>query len=180
MSSNTDNETTQQDDEGFVQRWSRVKYQGQSQAATIHDKLAEEIEQQPELEMPGDDDMPSIDSLTEDSDYIGFLSPNVSEQLRKQALRKLFSSPAFNIRDGLDDYDGEYTQFAKLGDIITADLKHQLEMESKKKLQQLADANIKEQETEMDSHVQQQAGLLEETVNSEQNIIEPSDDVEAT
>ena len=37
-----------------------------------------------------DADMPPIETLTEDSDYTGFMSPEVSEELRKLALRKLF------------------------------------------------------------------------------------------
>ena len=39
----------------------------------------------------------------------------VSESLRRLALRKLFHGADFNIRDGLDDYDGDYTSFVKLG-----------------------------------------------------------------
>ena len=58
-----------------------------------------------------DEDMPPLDSLDEDSDYSDFLSPGVSEALRRRALRKLFSSAVFNIPDGLDDYDDDFTSF---------------------------------------------------------------------
>ena len=79
-----------------------------------------------------DEDMPALDSLGEDSDYSGFLSPGVSEGLRRRALRKLFSSAVFNVPDGLDDYDDDFTTFAALGDIVTSDMKHQAEMEAER------------------------------------------------
>ena len=79
-----------------------------------------------------DEDMPPLDTLDEDSDYSGFLSPGVSETLRRRALRKLFSSAVFNIPDGLDDYDDDFTSFAALGDIVTSDMKHQAEVEAER------------------------------------------------
>lgn len=88
--------------------------------------------------------MPALDSLTEDSDYRGFLSPKVSEALRRKALRILFHGPTFNIRDGLDDYDEEFTHFAKLGDIVTADMRHQLEVEAQR-IRELTDAEMEMQ-----------------------------------
>lgn len=69
-------------------------------------------------------DLPDIDALTEQSDYSAFMAPNVSHEIRNLALRKLFRSQVFNIRDGLDDYDEDFTTFEKLGDIVTADMRH--------------------------------------------------------
>ncbi len=71
--------------------------------------------------------MPAISSLDETSDYSGFLSEKVSEALRRQALRKLFHSQCFNVCDGLDDYAEDFVSFAKLGEIVTSDMRHQLE-----------------------------------------------------
>ena len=79
-----------------------------------------------------DADMPDIESLGEESDYSGFMSSGVSDELRNLALRKLFKSPSFNIRDGLDEYDEDYTYFEKLGDIVTSDMKHEIEMQEQK------------------------------------------------
>ena len=84
--------------------------------------------------------MPALETLDEDSDYSGFMSSGVSDELRKMALRKLFSAPGFNVRDGLDEYDDDYTKFEKLGDVVTCDMKHQMEMEAMKKLQQEEDS----------------------------------------
>ena len=87
-----------------------------------------------------DEDMPPLASLDENSDYSGFLSPGVSEALRRRALRKLFSSAVFNVPDGLDDYDDDFTSFAALGDIVTSDMKHQAEMEAERAKQAQARA----------------------------------------
>ena len=87
-----------------------------------------------------DEDMPPLDSLGENSDYSGFLSSGVSEGLRRRALRKLFSSAVFNIPDGLDDYDDDFTSFAALGDIVTSDMRHQAEVEAERERQARADA----------------------------------------
>ena len=70
-----------------------------------------------------DADMPPIESLVASSDMSGFFSAGVSAALRKAALRHVFSQPQFNVRDGLNDYDGDYTVFEPLGDTITADMK---------------------------------------------------------
>jgi hypothetical protein len=76
--------------------------------------------------------MPDIDSMTIDSDFTGFLSPGVSDGLRKAALRKLFRSEVFNVCDGLDDYDEDYTTFKNLGAIFTADMRHQVELKAQR------------------------------------------------
>ena len=69
---------------------------------------------------PGDADMPPLESLGPESDYSGFMSPGVSEELRRVALRKLFHGPLYNITDGLDDYDDDFTSFAVLHEAFHA------------------------------------------------------------
>ena len=136
--------------EGFYSRWSKRKVQERSsQQADFHSQSAGDInssldttvdkqlfiESNQEKKLLCDEDMPALDSLDEDSDYSGFLSPGVSEKLRKLALHKLFHGQSFNLCDGLDDYDEEFTSFEKLGDIVTADMRFQMEQEAKRKLQ---------------------------------------------
>ncbi|ASJ75117.1 DUF3306 domain-containing protein [Granulosicoccus antarcticus] len=70
-----------------------------------------------------DADMPAVETLTSGSDLSGFFSKGVSSALRKAALRHVFRQPSYNVRDGLDDYDGDYTSFEPLGDTVTADMK---------------------------------------------------------
>ena len=173
------------EDRGFISRWSQRKLQNKSTepeasedeikqnifAKTTDDiGLKEASEQEAEapeteeqrlekLNTLTDEDMPDVDTLNEDSDYAGFMSSNVSDALRKIALQKLFHGKSYNIRDGLDEYDGDYTSFEKLDpSVITADMKHLLEVEAKKLLAQeeeekvllLAEAEAEESDVEED------------------------------
>jgi len=144
MTMDTEKSIDSANEEDFLHRWSRRKLAAHQDATEpSQDELADsKTEIDP---LPTDADMPPIETLTEDSDYSGFLSPGVSEALRKQALRKLFHSASCNICDGLDDYDEDFTKFAELGDIITADMKHQLEMEAQR-IRELAEAESSENE----------------------------------
>jgi hypothetical protein len=53
-------------------------------------------------------ELPAIDSLSLESDFTPFLRPEVDDTLRRQALKKLFAQPAFNVMDGLDVYIDDY------------------------------------------------------------------------
>ena len=90
-------------------------------------RLEDEEEPEPPPKPLTDADMPPVESLHFDSDFTGFLSPEVSEDLRRLALRKLFHSPALNVVDGLDEYADDFTKFEPLGNLITADMRHQME-----------------------------------------------------
>lgn len=63
-------------------------------------------------DLPGRElsELPSIDALTIDSDYSGFMQPGVDESLKRGALKKLFSDPRFNVMDGLDVYIDDYSK----------------------------------------------------------------------
>jgi len=139
--------------ESRLSRWSRRKQQ--SAEATREEDLAlqpgeqnlaevdipgavtDQDQQETEVEEPvlTDADMPAIESLSEDSNFGQFMSSGVSDELRNLALRKMYKAPFFNIRDGLDEYDEDFTSFEKLGDIVTADMRHQMEIEARKKLE---------------------------------------------
>lgn len=127
-------------DEDFLDRWSRRKLANNSDEAMDGPRpvpLAtgsnqQELETTVDAEPPPqltDADMPPLDSLDGDSDFSVFMSPGVSEQLRTLALRKLFHLPAFNITDGLNDYDEDYTRFAGLGNVVTQEMKRMLQRE---------------------------------------------------
>lgn len=77
-----------------------------------------------EASPPGEEELPPLEALDENSDYSAFMSSRVSASMRKQALRKLFRSAKFNYICELDDYIDDYTSFPALGDMITADMKH--------------------------------------------------------
>ncbi|MGB0847390.1 MAG: DUF3306 domain-containing protein [Thiolinea sp.] len=157
MSNNEQDIDTKQ--EGFLGRWARRKAAAQAEheqpvlpedtptppPVATEEGLLQQDSEDTEAPLPNkeasanppltDADMPPLETLTEDSDYTGFMSPEVSEELRKLALRKLFQGSAFHHRDGLDDYDDDFTKFAKLGDIVTSDMKHMAEVEAKRALE---------------------------------------------
>ncbi len=131
--------------EGFASRWSRRKQEVVNETAVedlpeiiegVDEPVDEETLAEKRLEKLNaltDEDMPDIETLNEDSDFSGFMSTGVSETLRKMALQKLFHGKTYNIRDGLDEYDGDYTSFEKLDpSVITCDMKHILEVEAEK------------------------------------------------
>ncbi|WP_260294823.1 DUF3306 domain-containing protein [Sedimenticola hydrogenitrophicus] len=112
--------------DNFVSRWSRLKQAAAAPPQPASESVAVPVPAEARETPPSDADMPPLESLDETSDYSGFLSEKVSETLRRQALRKLFHSELFNVCDGLDDYAGDFTSFAPLGDIVTSDMRHQL------------------------------------------------------
>ncbi len=96
-----------------------------------------------------DQDMPALEELGEDSDYQQFLSEDVSDSLRTQALRKLFRLAKYNVTDGLDDYTEDYHRFESLGEIITADIRYQLQRKQGDITEKVLTQNeISEEETE--------------------------------
>lgn len=114
--------------ESFLERWSRRKggATDAEEAGSIMAGPEAAALREAEAETPplADADMPPIESLGDDDDYSDFLSDGVSESLRQAALRRLFRSAKFNVTDGLDDYAEDFTTFAPLGNIVTADMKH--------------------------------------------------------
>ncbi len=139
-------DATESAEEGsFFRRWSSRKRRAlreraddvPAEAPVEESKAAEnDAAGEPERVLT-DEDMPPLDSLNEDSDYSGFMSPGVSESLRNLALRKMFLSSRYNFTDGLDDYADDFTKFAPLGDIITSDMRHQIEMQAERAKQKL-------------------------------------------
>ncbi|MCJ7555541.1 MAG: DUF3306 domain-containing protein [Gammaproteobacteria bacterium] len=117
--------------EDFISRWSQRKSEAEKQAASP--TVVETPE--PEPTPLTDEDMPPLESLDQDSDYSGFLSPGVSENLRQLALRKLFRSAKFNVTDGLNDYDLDYSKWVPLGDVVTCDMRFAMQR-AKEKLEQ--------------------------------------------
>ncbi len=55
-------------------------------------------------------ELPSVDSLTTESDFTPFMRADVDAGLQHKALRKLFSDPRFNVMDGLDVYIDDYSK----------------------------------------------------------------------
>ncbi len=128
---NTHPPTERHASDDFLTRWSSRKHEAKQALSPPEDEVQEETEVEA-VSLPTDADMPPIETLEESSDYTGFLSPEVSEELRCIALRKLFHGAAFTATDGLDDYADDFSSFAKLGDLITSDMRFQMEEAAKK------------------------------------------------
>ena len=88
-------------EEEFLTRWSRLKQQAREQPAATPPAV------DPEAPPP---ELPPLDELTIESDFSGFFHPKVDENLRRAALKKLFSDPHFNVMDGLDVYIDDYSK----------------------------------------------------------------------
>lgn len=52
--------------------------------------------------------LPTIESLTADSDFTPFMAKDVAPDMRNQAMKKLFTDPHYNVMDGLDIYIDDY------------------------------------------------------------------------
>lgn len=172
---------TRDSKESALSRWSRRKLETQQaeaqppaadEAAPVMDAPAEIAED--EKPLLTDADMPDIDTLTEESDFSPFMSDGVSDRLRNLALRKLFAAPVFNIRDGLDEYDDDFTQFEKLGDIITSDMRHRVEMEQEKLRERLA----AQEEAAPDAAAGDQDDMAEDEAEADE--IEDIEDIDDT
>lgn len=134
--------------EGFLSRWSRLKRRGeqplrggaapqlpeQPVPTEETDRAVAPATQQdlapgataaiatlpadPEGATSEPPELPSIESLNEDSDYSVFMNEGVPEDLKRLALRKLWRLTP-GIRDGLDDYDDDYTITKMVGEAIS-------------------------------------------------------------
>jgi Protein of unknown function (DUF3306) len=130
------------DPPSFLQRWSKLKSaardaERRAELAPADASATTDVDlaaQRPPLTGPAETVLPDLDQLHQDSDYSAFLSPAVDPLLRRAALRKLFHSAKFNVLDGLDDYSDDFTNFAPLGDIVTADMRHHLERAARRLL----------------------------------------------
>lgn len=119
--------------ESFLSRWARVKLDGEKNGAADHASPAvpdnADIESQntsidaplqhksaedarPERTLPASklpSALPSLESLTAESDFAPFMAKDVDPQLRNLAMKKLFTDPHYNVMDRLDTYIDDYS-----------------------------------------------------------------------
>jgi len=135
-----------------------------------------------------DDDMPELKTLTAESDISMFFNRGVTAALRKAALNTIFQLPKYNIRDGLNDYDEDYTVFEPLGDTVTCDMKfHQRrkereareaeELAEQERLAQADEEALAEQSEDVEGEATEATESAESTESTEMdNDVEASDD----
>jgi hypothetical protein len=101
--------------EPLIARWSRLKQEARERP-------------QPDAPKPADakplPELPPVDKLVFESDFKGFMDTRVDEAVRRVALKKLFSDPRFNIKDGLDDYAENYAAMEDLSEDVVDQLQH--------------------------------------------------------
>ena len=109
--------TTKEQEEPFLSRWSRLKQEAHDQPPQTKapEKAVDPKEPPPEL--------PPVEKLTFDSDYRAFFHPKVDEDVRRAALKKLFSDPRFNVMDGLDVYIDDYSKTEPIPPAMLAGLR---------------------------------------------------------
>jgi hypothetical protein len=119
--------------ESFFARWAKRKPQdGQEQAppmpAPEGDANNTPAEQRTDIEAQREQQraltMEDVARLTPESDFRPFVARGVDENIKRSALKKLFSDPHFNVMDGLDVYIDDYNKFTPIPPQMLAALNH--------------------------------------------------------
>jgi hypothetical protein len=121
-------------EDGLLSRWSRRKAQARSGRAPAEPPAGAAVVAQWPVAPPSHPDpvalpaaaavidstppppappMPTLADaakLTPDSDFSRYVMPGVDEDVKRAAMKKLFSDPHFNVMDGLDTYIDDYGQ----------------------------------------------------------------------
>lgn len=123
--------TTHDDDESFLSRWSRRKRESNAEPESEAEESSDIVPEQAEPS-PISAEQERSPSLPEDEEKPIWQQKDSDPELKRKALRELFSQAEFNHRDGLNDYDHDYTKERKLGDIVTAQMKRMIKLAEQK------------------------------------------------
>ena len=99
----------------FLERWSRLK-KATATASTAPQRNSLEGVDLPDAEA-------LLANLGPDSDFTTFLRKEVSEAVRRKAMKTLFADPQLNVIDPLDIYIDDYSIFEPIPDAMMATLK---------------------------------------------------------
>jgi len=182
-------------EDGFLGRWSQRKQSAPNQSQpTAEEAQSQLLDEELPTDLPTDDlpaevtdtavnavtaedtdtpvltdvDMPDVDTLNADSDYSPFLSEGVSKELRNLALKKLFFSGKFALRDGLDDYDDDFTYFEPLGDTVTSDMKFHARRKERAREEELAREEMALREEDAEELEEESQEEVSEELTSEE------------
>jgi hypothetical protein len=97
-------------DEPFLSRWSRRKNQSRDGSEPVPPPSVPAEPVAKAAPAAAAEPLPPIESLTPESDFTGFMKPDVDEGLKRRALKTLFQDPQFNVMDGLDTYIDDYSK----------------------------------------------------------------------
>lgn len=91
----------------FLERWSRLK------------KAADKV-----AEVETVDAETLLENLTPESDFGQFMREEISEEIRRKAMKTLFADPHFNVMDGLDIYIDDYNISEPISEEMMKTLNH--------------------------------------------------------
>lgn len=134
--------------EGFLQRWSRRK------TAPDADEAETQTEQQPSsTDSSPDDQQPSSEHIDAAQEKPIWQRDDADPAERRQALRDLFQQSKFNQTDGLEEYENDYNyqKFAKLGGIVTHEMRRFIEPRTTPSEPQQSDKDIHDESVNNDS-----------------------------
>lgn len=101
--------------DNFFERWSHRKSkarEGVVHEDEVHDDhslpSAAVVDTQPREVKPPPPTLDDVAALAPDADFTRFVMPEVDDNVKRAALKKLFSDPRFNVMDGLDTYIDDY------------------------------------------------------------------------
>jgi len=132
---------TMAENENFLERWSRRKRDGddkqalqeeqppQEQQAALPQDQAVDPDSETQQDAPLDEvegpqepaawESVDIETLGKDSDYTVFMVEGVPDNVKKEALDKLWrSDPVFANLDGLNDYDDDYSKWGIVSQVV--------------------------------------------------------------
>lgn len=108
--------------DSFFARWSKRNADAsEEKQAAITVPASEPVPDEPPKPPPTIED---VATLTSDSDFTPFVARGVDENVRRSAMKKLFTDPHFNVMDGLDVYIEDYNKFDPIPPAMLAALNH--------------------------------------------------------
>lgn len=115
-------------DNGFLSRWSSRKLKKAEKPATETDELTADTTQ---AEVPADS-APAPAAEPAAAEQPAWQNQQLDPASRRQALRDIFKKPGIGLPDGLDEYERDYNyhNFAKLGDVVTHEMRRLLEQQA--------------------------------------------------
>jgi hypothetical protein len=124
-----------------LSRWSKKKLAHQnSNEAVVAEELADATDVLPADVLPADElaaeEVEAIDDSLSTEQHLqkiadsdshqqlsGYLRTNCDNELKQAAMKKLFRASCFQLRDGLDDYDEDFSAMTKISPDFVAQMK---------------------------------------------------------
>jgi Protein of unknown function (DUF3306) len=99
-------------EDNFLSRWSRRKSEAKD-PSRAQPEPAPPATRSPAAAVPAPAEavpLPPTESLTTESDFAPFMAPGVDGDVRRQALKTLFSDPRYNVMDMMDVYVDDFSK----------------------------------------------------------------------